>query len=170
MDYDHIDSSLQYGKILSKRKFIIILICLGILFLVPLISLCVLITCFCGVMTLDNDIKLSLIFLNIVFCIFIIITIYIVLYYKKLYKNIALWLNDAVKIKAFVRRMDEIGLNYKPFQVEFSFEINGKEYKRLSAYGGLIVGLNKRYIKYHNKTVNILYSPKYDQVMLLKEN
>lgn len=170
MDYDYIDSSLQYGKVISKRQFKIIKICLGVLFLGPLISVCVLITCFCGIMPMDNDIKLTIILLNVEFCFFIIIIIYIIYYYKKLYKNISLWLNDAVKTKAFVRRMDEISLNYKPFQVEFSFEIEGKEYKRLSTHGGLIVGLNKRYIKYHNKTVNILYSPKYDQVMMLKNN
>ncbi len=169
MDYGFIDSSLQYGKVMSKKQFIVIKICLGAQVLIPLITVCILIIISCGGMTCDKNIELTLIIINVIFCLFIVITSYIIYNHRKLYKNISLWLKDAIKTTAFVKRMDEISLYYKPFQVEFSFNIDGKNYKYLSASGGLMIGLNRRYIKYHNKTVNILYSPKYHQVMVLKD-
>lgn len=169
MEDKRIISSLQYGKVLSRGEFILLWITFGLLFLCPLVSAGIIVTILCGGMNWDRDIKIVLILINIMFCIFITIISFLIYYYKKLHKNVVKWLDDAIETSAVVRRMDMVSLKYKPYQVEFSFEINGQKYNRLSAPGGFLMGLNKGLIKYHNKSVKILYSPKYDQVMILKD-
>ena len=168
MDYCDFDSSLQYGKVPSKSEYKLLWVFLGLLFLIPLSSLGVIITILCGAMSWEKNIIITLIIINILFCLFMAIAIYMIYYYKKLYKNILLWLEDAIETTAFVRRMDLVSPNYKLYQVEFSFDIDGQNYRRLSSSGGLIIGFNKRFIKFNNKAVKIFYSPKYDQVLVLK--
>lgn len=162
-------SSLQYGKIPSKGEYTLLWVFVYLLFLIPLTTICIAITISCGVMSWEKEIIIALILVNVMFCIFIIITVYMLKYYRKLYKNIEEWIKDSVVTTATVKRMDLVSSSYKPYQVEFNFEIDGQNFKRLSSSGGVIVGLNKQLVKYHNKTVKILYSPKYDQVILLKE-
>lgn len=169
MSYKGVSGSLLYGKVLSKIEFKLLLACLCLLSLLPIATIFLIIIGSCGLMDWDTEMIFSISLSNIVFGIAIFILAYMVYYHKKLYKNVDLWLEDAIEALAFAQRRDVTSINYRPYQVEFSFSIDGKEYKRLSLASGLIMWGNRQFLKYHNKCVKILYSPKYDQVMILKD-
>lgn len=169
MNYYNIKSCLRYGKVPSKSEFRLLWVFFSILLLFPLYSLSIIVTILLGVMSWDSDVAMVLLTSTQMFCCLMAIDIYMIHFYKKLYKELTLWLEDAVEASAFVRRMDVLSVKYKPYQVEFQFCIEGKEYRRLSSHGGLIVGQNKTFIKYNNSFVKIMYSPKYDQVMVLRD-
>ncbi|MDE5592807.1 MAG: hypothetical protein K2I75_02635 [Clostridiales bacterium] len=89
-------------------------------------------------------------------------------------KEIELWLEDAVMVKAYVqylRRNDkgpiENFLNCMSnsdsdvYTIRISFKYNGNHYKFTSSY-------DYRWRKYLDKEIDIVYSPKYREVILLK--
>ena len=79
-----------------------------------------------------------------------------------------LWLKDAVELKAKIIRL-AFTVSHSPlYQVEAQFMYNGKKMTRKSSKGNIWTGSHNIFAKYHNKDVRILYSPTYDEVLLLK--
>ncbi len=93
---------------------------------------------------------------------------------EKMRKKVQLWMEDAVIIKA---QSKKIGHRYTLFvpcpKIQVKFELNGIEYQRQSQN---FRAINKRedgyyriWSKYADKEIMIAYSPKYDEIMVLKD-
>jgi hypothetical protein len=97
----------------------------------------------------------------------------VVLHGYKLKKKIRLWLEDAVELKAYAKKQDDYTEFIKPSaKISVHFKINGKKYSRVSEgkSGSLPKGYHGIWTKYADKEIDILYSPKYDQVLVLKKS
>jgi len=102
---------------------------------------------------------------------FSIIPIQIIVINKKIEKQIKLCLGDAIQLKGVCEKLNITGVwKFRQAHIEIRFKHNGKKHKKRSI-GGTIGGrngYNRVFTKYADKEVNILYSPKYDQVFILK--
>lgn len=86
------------------------------------------------------------------------------------------WVNSSVELIAYSRELDALkdylGIKYS-YKIRIEFEYEGKHYKYESAgkqIGGtdFSVGYHSVWKDYLNKQVKILYSPKYEQVIVPK--
>ena len=111
---------------------------------------------------------------NILFVSLMSVAIYIKVKNDRLKKKILLWLEDAIETIAYSKKIGEnrVGLPPKATKIRVRFAINGVTYKREST--AKIVGGQRGYLgtynKYANREIRILYSPKYDEVLILKDN
>lgn len=95
---------------------------------------------------------------------------------EKIRRDIYVWLDDAVELNAYCRNIGvKESMFIKLIKLQVEFEFDGKNYVRTTEnekrgildYGSP-VGYFSGVSKYANKEVKILYSPKYDEVMILK--
>ncbi len=95
---------------------------------------------------------------------------------EKIRKEILLWVEDAIELNAYSKSLGVkswFGISLNKLQIEFV--IDGIHYVRTTENEcrgvldrGRPVGFFSGLSKYVDKKVKILYSPKYDQVMILK--
>lgn len=89
-------------------------------------------------------------------------------------KEIELWLNDAVELTAYVRQLGVIQSGLAGlYKIQVEFEYEGQHYKYESR--GKQLSASKFTYGYHNvwkdyvdRNIDILYSPRYKEVVLLK--
>ena len=81
--------------------------------------------------------------------------------------KIKLWQADAVKLSA---KTNEADFDYSRFCVAIAvrFEYHDKKMRKVSGRHGHL-NYDPVFLKYRNRKINILYSPKYDEVMILKD-
>ena len=93
-------------------------------------------------------------------------------------KAIGRWMQDAVPYTVFAEKVDEDRIGYRwkylpVVRIAVRFRYQGRRITRFSGEGRN--GLNTRngyapgWKKYCDREINILYSPKYDQVIVLKD-
>ncbi len=104
---------------------------------------------------------------------FLSVLIFVLIKDKKIVETVKPWLDDAVEIESFSKKVGEIRLGIQPkstkIQVKFTWQ--GTHYIRESTvklFGGQ-EGYAGWFNKYADRKVRILYSPKYDEVILLKD-
>lgn len=171
MDILKIVASLKYGKFFNRKivAFLYFALATGLLMLLFGIIMAILIFVV-KELTWNKETILIIVF----FCSFGLLlggtALWVVIKNDKHKKEIVLYLNDAIVLKALVKRLDIVSLEYKPYQVQVEFEIDGKKVYKISAPGTFWGGYHKIFAKYDNKKIDILYSPKYDQVLILKDN
>lgn len=95
---------------------------------------------------------------------------------EKIRKKVVVWIQDAIEISAYAKNIGTkywIGVPLVKLQVEF--ELDGIKQVRTSEKEkrgvldlGRPVGYFSGITKFIDKKIDILYSPKYDQVMILK--
>lgn len=85
---------------------------------------------------------------------------------EKRKKEIRLWLNDAVELCAHSTKIRTKGVILPAYQIRIEFGYDGKRYKKFS--GGINEGCDRVWSNYLDKQISILYSPSYDEVMVLK--
>ena len=112
--------------------------------------------------------------------------LYIILKNARLTKRIKEWLKDAVEIDAYCKYIDNFKVMGQPTQIKIQveFKYNGKKIKKLSGderynEGNSSMNLINKYStktgydwffkKFADRQIKILYSPKYDQVLLLND-
>lgn len=166
--YKNIVSSLHYGKVVSKKVIILLYVFLYISLIAPLLTIAMAIVASFGVFDWDYDLIIECVIANI-FCVSeFVILCYILWYHQNLHKKIELWLEDAVETIAIAQWVTEFNLS-KPFKVLFKFRIGDEEFEKVNSTSGIMMFYNKIFIKYDGKSVRILYSPKYDEVLILKD-
>lgn len=103
----------------------------------------------------------------------VVFMIFIIKNYKRR-KVILLWLQDAVEIKAYAKTLSTWGpiFEAKSTRLQVNFTFNGKKITKISQGKQLGVpdGYHRIWTEYADKEINILYSPKYDEVMILKNS
>ena len=82
-------------------------------------------------------------------------------------RKIKRWLGDAVLLRAISKKLLSAGIpSSSKIQIEFVY--NRKKKKQVSLPGKLLQ-IQTIFSRYADREIQILYSPKYDQVMILKD-
>ncbi len=175
MNISKIEGSLQQGRFFTGYWMIFIYISLAIMLLLPAITILMLIITLTVGMEWNAEMIGALIGCNIFVGFIIVIFARIIVRDKKLKHKVNIWLEDAVQIKAYSKTIDfvQLGIQPKQFKIQVSFTVNEKNYSRVSAgkmFGGGPEGYHKIWAYYADREINILYSEKYDQVLILKNN
>lgn len=163
-----VEASLKYGTSLSKKLIVLYYISLLLSLTIALICAIPLII-FSDRLLKESDIIVCFIIVFSFDLILFLFSFWVILHDKKIKKKISLCLEDGIETIAFVRNANENYITYKKNQVEASFFINSKQYVRYSNLGNPILGYSKFFLKYVGKMVMIIYSPKYDDVLFLKQ-
>ena len=190
IDLKQIAGTLKYGQFDgTKRKYIIsTYIAFTTLFVAGMIALLtVLIIDYVDTTTVTEPTAFvpEIIFCILGFMLLPIIFLFLILRNEKIRKEIKLWLQDAVELGAFCEillsdhtdtpLLDAIfSLPPSKAKIRVKFKYNGKHYSKDSGYknknGEFKNDYQAVWVKYADKSINILYSPKYDEVIVLKNN
>ena len=168
-DIDNIEATLKYGKTLTSVKFR-----LGKFFSIMSIVLSIVLIFVVGIYLCSAELtKIEIVIVCGVAVLCWAVTIIVGFCYnraKKRYLEIEKWLQDAVECRASIKRLDIEDIKYQSYQIEVEFDYKDRNIKKISNRFNMVIdGYPKIFAKYHNKTVNILYSEKYDEVMILKK-
>ncbi|MDE5721884.1 MAG: hypothetical protein K2I30_03990 [Clostridia bacterium] len=95
---------------------------------------------------------------------------------EKVRKEVSLWIEDSVKVGAFAKSVGikkQLGI-FPCVKIQIDFDINGVHYSRESHSNhykdkSFEDGYYYIWSKYCDRKIDILYSPKYDEVMILKD-
>lgn len=172
-----IDASLQYGQYFSGKWMVLFISLIAYCVVLILAFFIWLILVKCGIEQYDNDAHVSMICCLCISILVIIGMLYVMYKNNRLKKKILLWLNDAVKLHATTRVLESFRTFGHPIaetKLLIEFYYNDKKiicesgdntkkdhwYKRN--------GFFKILSKYGNKNIKILYSPTYNQVLILK--
>lgn len=163
-------ATLTYGKKISGGIFLLVIITLLLcLMMIPLIIIAaVLSTEYAVLMTL------SLSLIGIPAC------LYIVFIRMRECKDIKQWKKDAILLSARAIEIDRIKNSWNHIvKVKISIKFNykgkiiiqksGDKNKRKGNLLNIHPGYDSVYRKYIGHSINILYSPKYDQVLFFKD-
>lgn len=169
MDISRIEATFRYGKF-SSNKFLKIIIYSG--FVLSLIGFLLTfgIIIILSILGHINDVILTLVGIIFFDLLLFGVILWAMIRTKKMHNSITLWLKDAVEITAHIKRLDLKNLQYKPFQIQAEFEIDGVKYCKIRHSGNAIIGYHSIFGNYHNKNIKILYSKKYDEVLILKND
>lgn len=102
---------------------------------------------------------------------------FLILRNEKIRKDVYLWLEDAVELNAYSKNIGtKYWLGIPSIRLQVEFDLNGVHYVRSTDNEvrgaldkGRPVGYFAHITKYADRKIKILYSPKYDQVMVLKK-
>lgn len=168
MKIKDVDVSLKYGKIFSKNWMLTwcVCLCLAVLFFGYTL---------CEILVSDNQTILDLLYGILVwlfcFVFFAGTLLYFILKNKFIKKKVMIWLNDAIEIKAYARetkRLPASLLSLEQVAIEVIFKYDG-EIVILKNGKQKWLQVAPYLVKYANKKINILYSPTYNEVMILKD-
>ena len=166
---DRIKASLTYGKVFAGKPKIILSVLLYILLFLDVVLLYAICSILRqvknGTMQIDN-IEISVIGIIILAILPLGVILWRICYNKKVMKKIDEWLKDAVLLNAIGRRLSYYPYSSIQVQVEFCYE--GKRYKRVNTDGNALIGYYRPF-KEDKKKLKILYSPKYDEVLILRD-
>lgn len=164
-----IDVSLSRGQLYGKKQLVVGWI--GIISAVLLMTLgiaSIILSC----IEWDVQIFSSALMGVVIGAAFLAVLIYYFIQDKMIKKEVSLWLQDASIVQATSEEVDSFRAGFQPIGVKIRvrFDINGIAYARESTtkvFGGKI-GYSNAFKKYTNRKIKIMYSPKYDEVMILK--
>lgn len=164
MEKREIEATLKNGKLMSKKfKYFLIIVSF---FLVLLLISVVVVAFIYSHYEKDKKFIISLIILIIFMSsIYLPISFYVLFFEYKRKREVDLWLNDIIEITAVFN----LKYDYQPsiwsgnYKLEATFCFEGKMKTLCSQSSNLI------FKKYANKTLNVLYSPKYEQILFVKQ-
>ena len=167
---DKIYATLKYGRYMGSKRINVLKSCFYIIlssFILLLLLFLICINDFISQKSWDIIISYGLILL------FTLISIIILFISQKTGERqkseIKNWYENSIEFKAFAYRIDVVNKKNKPYQIAVKFKWDGKELIRESSPGSIVKGWHKEFAKYDNKQIKILYSPNYDEVMILKD-
>lgn len=169
MQMVNIDASLSHGNFLDKKQLTVLYIGLFVSLLLPLLAIILLIT----QIEWDGKMIFAMVVGNIMFISFFSVLVFIKIKNNKLKRKIMIWIKDAIEVKAYSKNIGEnrLGIQPKAVKIQVRFKINDMAFTREStakAFGGQ-KGYLGTYKKYADREIDILYSPKYDEVLILKQ-
>lgn len=150
-------ASLTYGKVLSGKwmAFLYVLCFLEFLFLVGII-----------LMGIYDNVSY---FFGLLFCTLVIVpSLWLIKRFRGIRRKVSLWVQDAVELPAtsvYVATQKlaviSFGANHM-IKVSIRFKFDGKTKRQMSIFDSV-------FRKYCDREIKILYSPTYDQVLILKD-
>ena len=163
-----IKSSLSYGKVFYGKLEYALYIFLFLPIIALILTMGIIITSLLGEIQFTQEMLVCIIFLDCFYVLIFGIVLWRVTYNNKLKKKIELWLEDAVFITASAKRLDLLDTTYQPYQIEVIFIFKDVKHKCISKPGNSIIGYYK-FFSEPAKELKILYSPKYEEVLILKD-
>ena len=169
MQLSEIEASLSQGNFLGKRQLLIVHISMIMCLIIPLITIILLVI---PQVEWDNSIILTMTLANIIFLFLLGVLFYVKIKNNKVKRKIELWMEDCVELIAYAEKIGEyrIGIQSEAVKIRVRFNFGNKQYLRESTAN--VVGGRKGYLdcykKYINRKLRILYSPKFDEVLILK--
>lgn len=175
MNLSRIDASLTQGKLFTGAWIAFIYVWLAACLALPLITILMLIMTFTVGLEWNGLMIFALVFGNIFLGLIAIVPILVIVRNNKLKRKINLWLLDAVQVKARSQTVDSFRIGFWPKRVRIrvEFKLNGKKYSFLSAdkmLGDSSDGYNRIWARYCDREIDILFSPEYGEVLILKDN
>lgn len=175
-----IAATLKYGRYWEeKRKLYIILLAVFTAFMIAFSAIPVYYLGIEQVEPFENPVQPILVItgLCLAFVSPPVIFLVLILRNERARKEILLWLDDAVETDAhsylYSTTSAGRGLN-ELYKIKIKFKIDGKHISVLSkdhpTGGGINRGYSLFWRKYIDKGLRILYSPKYEEVMILKDH
>ena len=163
-----IDGVFSLGRLITGKKLVVLYA--GAIFPIFMIAIIigVIITAQHHLMSITKNIIIALTCASILVLFYASIFIVVLIKNNKIIKKTQIYLQDAYEIYVKVRRVDIENYNYKPYQCEIIYEVNGVEHKKISPKGDWLWGNNKYLLKHCGSKVKALYSQQYDQILLLK--
>lgn len=170
MKVNNIAVSLSLGQLLHKKHFVTLYLGMAISLLFPAITIALL---FFPQIISDNQLLYALITGNIIFVSFFCVLVYVKVKDTKIKKTVTIWLEDAIQLQAHCKKVDQImaGMQPKAVKIKVTFKLDDKVFSKVSTakvFGGQS-GYLGTFTKYADKDVVILYSPRYDEVLIVKE-
>lgn len=164
-----IDISLSLGQLVYGKKWVPVICFILMAMLFPILTLVI---CSFSI-NWNPDMIVTLILLNLFSLAILSLPLYIIIKDKWIKKQVTIWMKDSVKLEACSKKIDECNLMFLPkgIRIQVAFEMNGTKYVRNSTvktFGGGKAYLTS-FTKYADRKINVLYSPKYDEVMILKD-
>lgn len=100
----------------------------------------------------------------------IIMGVYFLIKNNLLKRKMRIWMEDAVELYAYSEEISRFWMPMHPTatKIRVKFQWEGRNYVRTSG-NGKRKAYQKVFTKYANRYIRILYSPKYDQIMILKD-
>ena len=172
-DLSRIEGSLKHGQVFLKKKYLFYIM-FGLIAVISILGI---------VMTLLEHMENPDARTPVVIIIFIlgpaflfVPLLIILLKNNKACKEILLWLedNDIVELNAYSKKIDTWNPTalFPAIKIQVEFEFDEKHCSFVSEKklygGGIPEGYHQVWAKYADKEINILYSPKYNQVLILK--
>lgn len=174
---NRIDASLKYGQFFTGKWLIFLYSLIGCCCVMPISTVVFSFLVLFGKEVYDTDTIIVLIGSNSISILVMFGTIYVLYKNNKLKKKIILWLSDAVQLTAQTTTLDRFRTFGHPvaetkLQVEFCIDnyrkICTSEDESKKDHWYKRNGFFKILSKYADKKITIMYSPKYDQVLILK--
>lgn len=165
----NIDVSLSRGILYGNKQFVVggIAIASSVLLIILGIASLIL-TC----LEWDAQIFFCAIASALIGITFLVVMIYCLIKDKKNKKDVSLWIEDAIKVHGIAEKIDAFRPGFQPicYKIRVKFYIGETSYMRESTTKGLfgMKGFNNVFKKYADKSVELLYSPTYDEVLILK--
>lgn len=165
----NIEVSLSHGNFLNKKQIIALYIGLIVSLFLPFLTIVLLITQF----EWDGQMIFAMVVGDVIFLALFSILVLLIIENNKLRKKITLWIEDAIELKAYSKNIGEnrLGIQPKAVKIQVRFKIQDQTFTREST--AKVFGGQKGYLgiykKYSDREINILYSPKYDEVLILKD-
>lgn len=170
----YVDASLEHGRIFTKSFIGWIYVFLGFAILVTILLIALAI----------YYSELNYLYGLVLICIVIPCLVFIVFYHNKLIRTIIPFIDDAVELSAEAievgcsSQVESLVVPTIRKKISIKFVYNGTKIIRLSGKKGYDkpylynskAGYEKIFTKYANRKIQIFYSPKYDQVLILKDN
>ena len=175
-EYKKIGASLQYGIVFTKKWRRLTWIFLSCCIIVPITSIFYLFLLGAGVESFAEDIVVSLVGGNIVTLLCAGIYEFLLFKQYRLKKAIYLWFDDMIELNADTRSIDKkywFGVSTK-LKIEFCYDKKKYSFQSGEPAGKFDWLINnngyfKVLTKYADRKVKILFSPKYEQILILKD-
>ena len=166
---EHIDCSLSLGKLLSKKESYFMLFCIGFHLIVPIFS----IICLFILSEWNSTEFFALVTMSVMFLCLFAMYLYIYIRDKNIKKRVALYLEDAVELDGYSKKIFEFraGIQPKATKIEVRFNFNNRKIKKESTatvFGGK-KGCIGTFNKFADRKVKLLYSSAFDEVLFLKD-
>ena len=167
MNIKQIDSSLKCGRIFTGVRLVWIYLCMIIPLFIPVLT----VLSFILIKSLSHETEtiISFVFINLFAILSSSTSTFVFIRNKKNIQKIKLALQDCKQTLGTARRVDAENIRFKPYQIEVTFKIDGQIHHRLSQPGNTIIGYRKYNLKYCKQPFTMLYSPNFDEVIILKD-
>lgn len=173
MKKTNVTTSLSRGLILDKSKFI--LLYLVVVICCCLVATSVMLMVFIPQAEWNAQSVALVILLGVGSVVMMSPFVFLIVKNKRIIKDVNLWLEDAVQLAAYSKKIGEVRsgvLHSLSIRIEVRFQYDGKVHKKQS--DAKVCGLPRGYVGWYNqyadREIIILYSPKYDEVMILRSD
>lgn len=136
--------------------------------LFPLITLCVGITVWVGAMEWNKYVVGGLVGANLFGLLCFTQSLYVLIQNIKLKKSAAIWLSDSEIVNAHIFRRDLVDVNSTAEQLEVNFVFREQSIYVRSTDKIMSRYKNKWFLKYADKVIDVLYSPKFKKIIFFK--